>query len=37
LGEFVDSIVVMNDGRIIMKGSYDEVKNNPKLKEVYFG
>jgi ABC-type branched-subunit amino acid transport system ATPase component len=37
LGEFVDTIFVMNDGKIIMKGSYEEIKNNPKLKEVYFG
>ncbi len=37
LGEFVDAIFVMNDGKIIMKGTYEEVKHNPKLKEVYFG
>lgn len=37
LWEFVDTIFVMNDGKIIMKWSYEEVKNNPKLKEVYFG
>jgi branched-chain amino acid transport system ATP-binding protein len=36
LWEFVDAIFVMNDGKIIMKGTYEEVKNNPKLKEVYF-
>lgn len=37
LWEFVDTIFVMNDGKIIMKWTYEEVKSNPKLKEVYFG
>ncbi len=37
LGEFVDTIVVMNDGKVILKGDYEEIKDNPKLKEVYFG
>lgn len=37
LGEFVDTIFVMNDGKIIMHGAYEDIKHNPKLKEVYFG
>jgi len=37
LGEFVDEIFVMNDGKIIMKWPYEDIKNNPRLKEVYFG
>lgn len=37
LWQFVDTLFVMNDGKIILKGSYEEIKDNPKLKEVYFG
>lgn len=37
LGKFVDNIFVMNDWEIILKGTYDEIKDHPKLKEVYFG
>lgn len=31
---FVDTIVLMKDGEVLMKGSYDELKNSPYLKEV---
>lgn len=37
LGQFVDTLFVMNDGKIILKWSYEDIKDNPKLKEVYFG
>ncbi len=37
LGKFVDTLFVMNDGKIILKWSYEEIKDNDKLKEVYFG
>lgn len=36
LGEFVDTIFVMNDGKIVMNWTYEEIKNSPKLKEIYF-
>lgn len=37
LSSFVDRFFVMNDGKIIIDGSHDEVVNNPKIKEIYFG
>lgn len=37
LGKFVDTLFVMNDGKIILKWSYEDIKDNDKLKEVYFG
>ena len=37
LGKFVDNVFVMNDGEIILHGTYEEIKDHPKLKEVYFG
>ncbi|USN58884.1 MAG: hypothetical protein H6767_02065 [Candidatus Peribacteria bacterium] len=37
LGEFVDRLVVMDDGKVILDGPYKEIKDNTKLKELYFG
>ncbi len=37
LGKFVDTLFVMNDGKIILKWTYEDIKDNDKLKEVYFG
>jgi ABC-type branched-subunit amino acid transport system ATPase component len=36
LGEFVDQIYVMNEGSIYTHGTYDQIKNDPKVKEIYF-
>lgn len=30
----VDSIVLLKEGRVIFKGAYEEVKDNPYLKEL---
>ncbi len=37
LWDFVDRLIVMNDWEIILDWDYKKVKNNPKLKELYFG
>ena len=37
LWEFVDRLLVMEDGKLILDGSYKEIKDDPLLKEVYFG
>lgn len=37
LGEFVDQIYVMNEGSIYTHGTYDQIKNDSKVKEIYFG
>ncbi|NOZ43933.1 MAG: hypothetical protein GXP45_02110 [bacterium] len=37
LGEFVDRLLVMEDGKLVLDGTYDEIKNNQLLKDIYFG
>jgi len=37
LGEFVDKLYVMEAGTIVAEWSYDEIKNDPKVNEIYFG
>ena len=37
LWEFVDRLIVMNDWKILLDWKYSNIKNNPKLKELYFG
>lgn len=37
LGEFVNQIYVMNEGTLFTHGTYDQIKNDPKVKEIYFG
>ena len=32
---FADSIIYMREGRVVFKGSYQEVKDTPYLKELY--
>ncbi|MFQ6018300.1 MAG: ATP-binding cassette domain-containing protein [Kiloniellaceae bacterium] len=34
---FSDSITVMNNGAVLVDGSPEEVRNNPKVQEVYLG
>jgi ABC-type branched-subunit amino acid transport system ATPase component len=36
LWEFVERLVVMDDGKVVLDGEYDVVKSDSKLKEVYF-
>lgn len=31
---FVDTIILMKEGKIMLHGTYDELKNSPYLKEV---
>ena len=37
LWEFVDRLVVMDDWKIILDWKFEEIKNDKKLKELYFG
>lgn len=37
LWKFIDRLIVMNDWNIILDWSYKEIKDNKKMKEVYFG
>ena len=37
LSSFVDRFALMNDGKIILEGTYEEIKNSPITKNVYFG
>jgi len=37
LGEFVDRLVVMNAGTIVMDSTYEKLKDSEQLREVYFG
>lgn len=36
LSAFVDTICVMQDGKIVLQGSYEEIKDSTTLKEIYF-
>ena len=36
LWEFVQRLVVMDDGKIVLDGEYKKIKNSNKLKEIYF-
>ena len=36
LGEFVDRLIVMEDGQIVLDGTYDAIKKSARLKEIYF-
>lgn len=37
LWEFVDQIMVMNEWKIVLEWSYQEIKNSDIIKEIYFG
>lgn len=37
LGEFVDEICVMNEGKIVARGTHQQIKENEMVKKVYFG
>lgn len=37
LGEFVDTLYVMEAGRIVAQWTYDEIKTSDTVKEIYFG
>ncbi|MCF7834645.1 ATP-binding cassette domain-containing protein [Candidatus Gracilibacteria bacterium] len=37
LGQFVDQIMVMDEGKIVLEGSYQDIKNSDTIKEIYFG
>ena len=37
LSHFVDKFYVMDDGKIILEWNYEEIKNNKKTNEIYFG
>lgn len=37
LGSFVERLIVMNAGSIVMDGKYSEIKDSKELQEVYFG
>lgn len=37
LGAFVDRLIVMNDGQVVMDGRYSDLKESRQLQEVYFG
>lgn len=37
LWDFVDRLIVMEDWKLILDWKYYKIKNNPKLKELYFG
>lgn len=37
LSHFVDKFYVMDDGKIILEWNYQEIKNNKKTNEIYFG
>jgi ABC-type branched-subunit amino acid transport system ATPase component len=37
LGQFVDQIMVMDEGKIVLEGTYQEIKNSEVIKEIYFG
>jgi branched-chain amino acid transport system ATP-binding protein len=37
LSSFVDKFALMDDGKIILEGTYTEIKNSPITKKVYFG
>lgn len=37
LSHFVDKLFVMDDGKIVLEGKYDEIKEHPLTREIYFG
>ena len=37
LWQFVDKIMVMDEGKIVLEWSYQEIKNSEIIKEIYFG
>lgn len=37
LGSFVDRLIVMNAGSIVLDGKYHDIKESKELQEVYFG
>jgi ABC-type branched-subunit amino acid transport system ATPase component len=36
LGQFVDSLYVMESWNNFAKGTYEQIKNNKAVKEIYF-
>lgn len=37
ISQFVDRLVLMEDGKIILDWAYDEIKDSKKMKDVYLG
>jgi len=37
LGQFVDTIYVMESGKMVVKGDYEMIKKDEKVREIYFG
>ena len=37
LFELVDRVIVLAEGKVYMQGTPEEVVNDPRLKELYFG
>jgi ABC-type branched-subunit amino acid transport system ATPase component len=37
LWEFVDQIMVMDEWKIVLEGTYQDIKNSDVIKEIYFG
>jgi branched-chain amino acid transport system ATP-binding protein len=37
LSHFVDKLFVMDDGKIVLEGKYNEIKEHPLTREIYFG
>jgi len=37
LWQFVDQIMVMDEWKIVLEGSYQDIKNSEIIKEIYFG
>jgi len=37
LAQFVDSFCVMNEGKIVLEGNYEQIKHSVAIKEIYFG
>jgi len=36
LAEFVDTFFVMDDGRVVLSGDHQSIKNSDLIKEIYF-
>lgn len=37
ISQFVDRLVLMEDGTVILDGKYQDIKDSPEMKEVYLG
>jgi ABC-type uncharacterized transport system ATPase subunit len=36
LSQFVDTFALMNDGKIVLEGTYAEIRNSALIKQIYF-